>query len=120
MRSSLVYPQAGKEDSLVLQRKNRKVKNLAHGDKIKVIGFVCGVVILLVLGSLIYAWSSLKIIHIGYKMADALKERKNLMETNERLKIELVTLKSPDRIEALAVQKLGMRTPKSGEFVIVK
>ena len=53
-------------------------------------------------------------------MADAHKERKNLMETNERLKIELATLKSPDRIEALAVQKLGMRTPKSREFTVIK
>lgn len=115
-----MYPQTWEEDSLALQRKNRKAKNLARGDKIKVVGFACGVVILLVLGSLLYAWSSLKITHIGYEMADALKERKNLMETNERLKIELATLKSPDRIEALAVQKLGMRTPKSREFVIIK
>lgn len=118
--ASSVYPQIWEEDSLALQRKNRKAENLVRGHKIKVIGFACGVVIFLVLGSLLYAWSSLKIIHIGYEMADTLKERKNLMETNERLKIELATLKSPDRIEALAVQKLGMRIPKSREFVIIK
>ena len=118
--ASSVYSQIWEEDSLALQSENRKAKNPARRDNIKVVAFACGVVILLILGSLLYAWSSLKIIHIGYEMADALKVRKNLMETNERLKIELATLKSPDRIEALAVQKLGMRTPKSREFAIIK
>lgn len=118
--ASSVYPQIWREDPLALHRENRKAKNPVRGDNIKVVAFACAVVILLVLGSLLYAWSSLKITHIGYEMADALKERKNLMETNERLKIELATLKSPDRIEALAAQKLGMRTPKSREFTVIK
>lgn len=112
--------QIAKEDSLVLQRKNRRAKTLASQDKIKIISSAIAVILIIVLGALLYAWSNFRIIYMGYEMAGALNERKQLIEINERLNIELATLRSPDRIESLAVQKLGMRTPKAQEFITIK
>ena len=54
--ASSVYPQIWREGPLALHRENRKAKNPARGDNIKVVAFACAVVILLVLGSLLYAW----------------------------------------------------------------
>lgn len=108
------------EENSLMSGENRRITESVHRDKIRTIGFIVLVVLIMTSGALIYAWSSLNIVHIGYEMAQALNERKNLIEINKRLKVELAILRSPDRIEAVAVHKLGMRTPKSHEFIIIK
>lgn len=108
------------EEKSLMSGENRRITESTHQGKIRTIGFILLVVLIITSGALIYAWSSLNIVHIGYEMAQALNERENLIEINKKLKVELAILRSPDRIEAVAVHKLGMRTPKSHEFIIIK
>ena len=52
----------------------------------------------------------------GYTLLETQQDAEQLEQENERLKIEIAQLKSPARIEAIAVDKLGMRVPQNMYF----
>ncbi|MBI3399354.1 MAG: cell division protein FtsL [Deltaproteobacteria bacterium] len=76
------------------------------------------VVVLIV--TLFYLWSRLAVVSLGYEIADANKERAELISLNKRLKLEILTLKSPERIEAFAGNKLGLVYPKREQIIMIK
>ena len=39
---------------------------------------------------------------------------------NKKLRIQLANLKSPERIEGIALTKLGLRPPEKGQIEILK
>lgn len=69
------------------------------------------VVALLVAASLFCVWSRLEVVRQGYANAEAAREIKTLSAQHEQLRVEAAALKSPDRIETMAMQKLGMQFP---------
>ncbi len=52
----------------------------------------------------------------GYALIAVQQQTQQLEQENERLRIELARLKSPQRIRDIAVTKLGMETPKKMYF----
>ena len=52
----------------------------------------------------------------GYTLLDTQQTADQLEQENERLKIEIAQLKSPSRIEAIAVQELHMQVPQNIYF----
>ena len=52
----------------------------------------------------------------GYILLETQHDAEQLEQENERLKIEIAQLKSPARIEAIAVDELGMRVPQNMYF----
>lgn len=78
------------------------------------------VIIVVLLFTLFYLWSRLEVVSLGYEIAEANKERKSLMDDNKRLKLESLSLKSPQRIEAIATDRLGLVYPKREQVIIVK
>ena len=52
----------------------------------------------------------------GYILLETQQDAEQLEQENERLKIEIAQLKSPARIEAIAVDELGMRVPQNMYF----
>ena len=48
----------------------------------------------------------------GYALIEAQQQADRLEQENERLKIDIAKLKSPDRIKSIATDKLGMEVPK--------
>jgi len=64
--------------------------------------------------TLFYLWSRLEVISLGYDIARANKEQAEFVNENKRLKLEILSLKSPQRIEALASERLGLVYPKGG------
>lgn len=47
----------------------------------------------------------------GYTLVETQQQTRALEEENERLKIEIAKLKAPSRIQAMAIEKLGMQMP---------
>ena len=78
------------------------------------------VIIIALLFILFYLWSRLIVISLGYEIAKTNKERVELMADNKRLKLEILSLKSPQRIEALALDRLGLVYPKGEQVIIIK
>ncbi len=52
----------------------------------------------------------------GYALVAVQQQAQQLEQENERLRIEIATLKSPQRIKAIATEELGMEVPKKMYF----
>ena len=53
-------------------------------------------------------WLSGQYIRTGYRVSGALEEKRTLQREQELLRTEILTLKSPSRIDAIARTQLGM------------
>lgn len=69
--------------------------------------------------SLFYIWSRVQIVEYGYEINRLRIDNRVLMEEGKKLNVEISTLKSPQRIESLAQEKLGMTTPSKEQIIFV-
>jgi len=69
--------------------------------------------------ALLHVWLRLQVVHMGYALATATKLQRQLEQENRELKVELATLTSPQRLEAMARARLGMTQPQRGQVVIL-
>ena len=56
----------------------------------------------------------------GYELVAIQQQAEQMEQENERLKIEIAKLKSPDRIKAIAKDQLGMEVPRQTYFSVEK
>ncbi len=76
--------------------------------------------LVLVAVALVYVWSHLHNTQLKYRIAEEMTVRENLLEENRRLKVEIATLKSPQRIESIAREKLKLQYPEREQVVLIK
>jgi len=69
--------------------------------------------------ALLHVWLRLQVVHLGYVLSTTSKLQSQLEQENRELKVELATLTSPDRVEAMSRQRLGMVEPEKGQVVIL-
>lgn len=75
----------------------------------------------LLLGALVFQVGlQLHMKQINYALAREIKQRDLLQEENRRLKVERATLRSPERIERLARERLEMNYPARDQVIFVK
>ena len=79
-----------------------------------------GIAGFLVLVLLFSAWQHFELLRHGYQIEEIQRERAAEQETARRLRLEVETLKSPQRIEALATQKLHLVAPGRDEAIVIK
>lgn len=71
-----------------------------------------------ILELLFYTRCRIQCVRIGYEITQKTKEQKNLIATNNALKIELEMLKSPEQIEKKVKQyKLGLKMPRPKQII---
>jgi cell division protein FtsL len=68
---------------------------------------------------LIHVWLRLQVVHMGYVLSTATKLQSRLEQENRELKIDLATMTSPDRLEALARRRLGLVPPEKGQIIVL-
>ena len=66
-----------------------------------------------------YVWSNFERTQIGYDLSQLKKEEMRLREINRKLRLELAILKSPQRLESLAIEKLGLKQPSPEQIVLL-
>ncbi|MFH0786536.1 MAG: cell division protein FtsL [Pseudomonadota bacterium] len=71
-------------------------------------------------GVLVYIWLHVQTVNFSYDIAKAQKQKRELSEMNKKLRVQLANLKSPERIEGIALTKLGLRPPAKGQIEILK
>jgi cell division protein FtsL len=74
----------------------------------------------LVIIGLFSAWQHFEIIRHGYSIDQMERERAELEETERRLRLEIETLRSPQRIEALATRELRLVPPTHADALIIE
>jgi cell division protein FtsL len=78
------------------------------------IAVACAVVV-----ALLHVYVRLQVIQAGYDLARESKARHDLVEQNERLRLELATRKDPSVIERRAREELRMTTPDPGAIRVI-
>jgi cell division protein FtsL len=79
-----------------------------------------GLAVLLLAVALFNVWLSGRYYRIGYAASHAIEERRSLERERMLLKTEILTLRSPARIEAIARNQLGMVDPKADRIIRLK
>ena len=80
-------------------------------------GAIAALLVLLVLFS---AWQHFELLRHGYQVEELQRERLALEELTRQYRLEIETLRSPKRIEALATRKLHLVTPAEGDAIVIE
>jgi cell division protein FtsL len=75
---------------------------------------------LIVVVFLFSAWQRTELLRHGYEIEQMQKQRAAEEELNRRLRLEIDTLRAPDRIEALATGRLHLVAPSRDEAVVIE
>lgn len=67
-----------------------------------------------------FVWIRIQVIQLGYEVSRIRKETTELGQLKNLIEAQVITLKSPARMEAVGRDKLGMRLPKSDEIIFVE
>ncbi len=69
---------------------------------------------------LFYSWIRSQIVNIGYENQRLLEAEESLLRIQQSLILEEETLKSPERIDAIARNQLGMTTLRPHQLILPK
>lgn len=78
------------------------------------------VAFVLMVVAITYVWSHLQMTKLSYQIAEEMASKEQLLEDQRKLKLELATLKSPQRIEAIAKSSLNLSYPEKEQVIVIK
>ena len=64
---------------------------------------------------MVYAWQHFQCIQLRYQLEDLISKRAEAGELNQQLRLEVASLRSPMRIDAIARNQLGLSVPIPGQ-----
>ena len=79
-----------------------------------------GIAGFLVVVLLFSAWQHFELLRHGYQIEELNRERAAEEEIGHQLRLEIDTLRSPKRIEALATERLHLVAPSAAEAVVLE
>jgi cell division protein FtsL len=65
-------------------------------------------------------WQRVELLQHGYRVEQMQKARGDEEQANRHLRLEIETLKSPQRIEKLALDRLKLVAPQTGAAIIIE
>ena len=102
-----------------------KVQDIVKGTRpkrrrIQLITNAVTIVFAIVVPLLIYLWTHLHFVSLGYHLSEARDANTKLRGLNEKLKIEMLALRAPARIDIIATKDLGLHHPRTGQWVVLE
>ncbi len=82
--------------------------------------FFSVVMIIIMVLALVYVWTRIQVVQLGYDVSSLTSEVKKLSQEKSILQSEVARLKSPARLDKIARTKLGMRQPFGDEIIFVE
>ena len=79
-----------------------------------------GIAGFLVLVLLFSAWQHFELLRHGYQVEQMQREKAAEEDTGRQLRLEIDTLRSPKRIEALATERLHLVTPSHDDAIVIE
>lgn len=84
------------------------------------LALVALVVFLVVTSTFVFhVWSRLYVFRLGYQIYQQDKVKREFLEENRRLNLEIAGLKAPSRLEAIARNELKLRPPRADQIVLM-
>lgn len=100
--------------------KNTDLRREKDFTRMKVILIFFLVGILFTLGIFLYVWQQVQVIKFGYEINQLKKEHMEQFQVNNKLKIELSSIRSLEYIENKAKIKSGLTFPKKKQVIVVR
>lgn len=75
---------------------------------------------LIISGLFAYIWPRVKLVTLVYDYSTLRTEEKKLVHQNRMLKLELAAIKSLEKVEKIATEKMDMIQPEDKSIVLVK
>jgi cell division protein FtsL len=94
----------------------REVDRERHRDMLRAVGLG----VFLVLVALFGAWQHFDVIRHGYRIEEMQKARAAQDEITRHLRLEIQSLRSPERIELLATERLHMVQPGPQDSTVIE
>ena len=66
------------------------------------------------------AWQHFELLRHGYRLEQMQRDRGSEGDINRHLRLEMETLRAPQRIEKLATERLGMVAPADHEAIVLE
>jgi len=66
-----------------------------------------------------HIWSRHMSTELGYKISEEQTKKEELLSEEKSLRLEISTLKSSKRLEAIARDKLGMKSPSPDQVIYI-
>jgi cell division protein FtsL len=79
-----------------------------------------GIAAFLVVVLLFSAWQHFELLRHGYEIEQLQRERASEEEIGRQLRLEIETLRAPQRIEALAMERLHLTEPAADQAVVIE
>jgi cell division protein FtsL len=79
-----------------------------------------GIAVLLVLVLLFSAWQHFELLRHGYKIEEMQRERAAQEDISRQYRLEIETLRSLKRIEALAIEELHLVSPSQSDAIVIE
>ena len=73
----------------------------------------------LMIGAMAFVWSNIRLVGLAYEHQVLNREHRDLLRENHLLRVERESLRSLDRIQLLAKNKVGLKEPQSGQIITV-
>ena len=73
----------------------------------------------LMIGAMAFVWSNVSLVGLAYEHKNLHRNHQDLLRENHLIRVERESLRSLDRIQLLAKNKVGLKEPKSGKIVTV-
>ena len=73
----------------------------------------------LMIVAMVFVWSNVRLVGLAYEYQALDKIRRSLLRDNHLLHVEWESLRSLDRVQLLAKNKIGLREPESRQIVTV-
>jgi cell division protein FtsL len=67
----------------------------------------------------VYIWPRVQVVRLAYRMQISEQHLRELLQERDQLRLELASLKDPQRIYRVATEQLGMSTARRDQVVIV-
>ncbi|MFH1675283.1 MAG: cell division protein FtsL [Pseudomonadota bacterium] len=68
----------------------------------------------------LYTWCHVQSIHMGYMITSQVKQEKELKVLQEKLRLELAQLRTPERIIQIASKQLGLVLPAPDQVIVLE
>ena len=94
----------------------REVDEARHRELWKSVALAAFLVVVL----LFSAWQHFELLRHGYRVEQMQRERAAEEEAARHLRLEIDTLRSPQRIEALATRRLRLVAPSKDEAIVIE
>jgi cell division protein FtsL len=82
--------------------------------------FILGAFAVVVVAAALHVSLRYRVLRTGYAIGEKLTEKRELEEEARKIRLELSLLRSPERVERLAREKLGMVKPDPERIRVVR